>query len=427
MLLAACRPGGSRHAPAIGQAYVGPAVLNLRRDISLQSSTAATVKHGERLEILQQRRVFYRVRTAGGAEGWTSGSQLLSAGDMAEMKQLTERASKMQNQGEATVYDALNVHTQPSSHSPSFTQLKPKEKFVVLTHVVTPRVDLPHAPLVPPAPKKVPAAKKEAKSSSRIPPPPMPSPPPLPGNWVELSRPTMQDEEAAGQQEQQDEDTTRPPPVEDDWSLVRNAAGQTGWVLTRKLTMAIPDEVAQYAEGHRIVSYFSLGEIEDGAAKKNVWLWTTVSDGHPPYDFDSFRVFIWSVKRHRYETAYIERKIVGYAPVLVEQIPYAGISRTAGAPVKYPGFSICMRKQDGSMVRRDYVLLTNIVRFAGERSCTVPPPVINVAALFAKTGSQAAPRTSPAAAPPPVNAQPADRPSFLQRLKGKVKGLLHRH
>ena len=49
---------------------------------------------------------------------------------------------------------------------------------------------------------------------------------------------------------------------------MRNAAGQSGWVLTRRLFMSIPDEVAQYAEGKRIVSYFSLGETRDGQLVK---------------------------------------------------------------------------------------------------------------------------------------------------------------
>ena len=65
----------------------------------------------------------------------------------------------------------------------------------------------------------------------------------------------------------------------DDWSLVRTQDGKVGWVLTRALSMAIPDEVAQYAEGHRITSYFALGHIEDGDSVKNNWLWTTITKG----------------------------------------------------------------------------------------------------------------------------------------------------
>ena len=63
--------------------------------------------------------------------------------------------------------------------------------------------------------------------------------------------------------------------------------------------MAIPDDVAQYAEGRRITSYFPLGETKDGNTVKKSWLWTTVEHGLAPYDFDSLRVFIWNSRRHR--------------------------------------------------------------------------------------------------------------------------------
>jgi len=151
----------------------------------------------------------------------------------------------------------------------------------------------------------------------------------------------------------------------DDWSLVRTASGQAGWVLTRRLMMAIPDEVAQYAEGRRIVSYFSLGEIPDGDEKKTIWLWTTTSDSSKPYDFESFRVFVWSLRRHRYETSYIERNLKGYAPVILKEVDFSSKSEA----VKYPGFSICVEKKDGQRYRREYALLSNIIRFAGEQPC----------------------------------------------------------
>ena len=85
----------------------------------------------------------------------------------------------------------------------------------------------------------------------------------MPADWQGLSK-----TEAA---EPADEPGTPPTPT-DDWSLVRTADGQTGWTLTRRLNMAIPDEVAQYAEGRRIVSYFSLGTVRDGDQKKHLAL-----------------------------------------------------------------------------------------------------------------------------------------------------------
>jgi SH3-like domain-containing protein len=407
--LAGCRSGPPR-APAIGEAYVGPAELKIRGDIPLQSATVATVKHGDRLEILQTRRRFLRVRTPAGAEGWTDERHLLSTADMAAMRELSERAAAMPVQGQATTYSELNVHTQPARQSPSFVQVKEKEKMDVLTHVVAPRADAPRKPLIAPSPRKAPAAaRKPAKKEPKYPPPPMPKPPALPPDWLDLSK-TGGPGEAAPAAEEIDEKT--PAPV-DEWSLIRTATGQSGWVLTRRLVMAIPDEVAQYAEGHRIVSYFSLGEVRAAGEKKTTWLWTTIADGTEPYDFDSFRVFVWSQRHHHYETAYIERNLKGYAPVLLREVELSARGKVKGEAVKYPGFSICIEKKDGQRYRREYALPTaEMVRFAGERPCQAPDaPVVTVKA-------PAAPPSATAPAPPPE--------TFTQRVKKRLRTLTRR-
>ena len=171
--------------------------------------------------------------------------------------------------------------------------------------------------------------------------------------------------------------------------------------------MSIPDEVAQYAEGRRIVSYFSLGEIRDGDQKKNIWLWTTTSDSSQPYDFDSFRVFVWSLRHHRYETGYIERKLKGYAPVILKEVDFSSKTQTA----KYPGFSICMEKKDGQRYQREYALLANVIRFAGEHPCEAPAPPVTVKAPAMLSKDKPA--------PPP---QPA-KPGFGERLKQHWRAL----
>src|ERR1019366_2616568 len=58
-LLYGCSKGPPRAQP-VGEAFVGPASLKIRDDIPLQSSTVTTLKHGDRLEILQTRRRFLR-------------------------------------------------------------------------------------------------------------------------------------------------------------------------------------------------------------------------------------------------------------------------------------------------------------------------------------------------------------------------------
>jgi hypothetical protein len=394
LFLFGCSKGPPR-AQAVGEAFVGPAILKIRSDIALQSSTVATVKHGDRLEILQVRRRFLRVRTPRGVEGWTDERQLLAAGDMDALRELTAHAAKLPSQGVATTYSSLNIHTQPVLSSPSFLQLKEGEKFDVLQSIVLPRSEAPRKPLIPPAPKKPKVPNKEAKKSARVPPPPMPKPPPLPADWLELSK-TDRDEVAA------DAEQTPPQklaPRTDGWSLIRTPGGQSGWVLTRLISMAIPDEVAQYAEGKRIVSYFPMGQIQDDDKKKNIWLWTTTTNSKEPWDFDSFRVFVWSLKRHRYETGYIERNLKGYAPVLLKEVEMP--SKTGSS--KYPGFSICMEKKDGPRVRREYAMLGVAVRFAGEQPCEAPlqPPTVQ----------------NPTPLPVPQAAPPQPKASLVERLK----------
>jgi hypothetical protein len=410
--LVSCQRGPQR-SPAIGSAYVGPAALKLRGDIPLQSPVVATVKHGEKLEIVQRRRRFYRVRTSSGVEGWTDERQLLAADDMQKLKDLAAEAAKLPAQGQATTFGELNVHTQPSRQSPSFLQVKENEKVDVLRHIAAPRAELTRTPLIPPAPKQVKQVPKKPPKEPKYPPLAVPQPPPPPPNWLELSKTDLNAAEAgpddAAEEKPEKEEKEEKPIPTDDWSLIRTKSGETGWALTRRLVMAIPDEVAQYAEGKRIVSYFAIGEIQDDDQKKHNWLWTTVSDGVYPYDFDSFRVFIWSLRRHRYETAYIERNIRGYAPVFVHDVELnttaaKGTTETA----KFPGFSICVDKKDGSHMRRDYAFLTNVVRFAGEQPCGAASPVPTV--------------TAQAPLPASAGEQPASE-SFSQRVRKRMRSL----
>jgi hypothetical protein len=361
--------------------------LVLRQEISPRSAVVATAQHGERLQIIQQRRRFIRVRNARGQEGWTDERLLLSPHEVARLKRFSQQVRIMPSQGTATTYDTLNIHTEPSRYAPSVLQVKQGEKFEMIGHELAPRKAPPRKPLVPPARKPVTA--KKAGKTPRIPPPPTPPPPAPPPDWLAISKTDLPRAD--------EKDAPEPEPV-DDWSLVRTAGGQSGWVFTRRLFMAIPDEVAQYAEGRRITSYFPLGDIKDGDQVKKIWLWTTIEKSLQPYDFDSYRVFVWSLRHHRYETAYIQRRVKGYFPTLVEA----------------PGFSICLEKADGSRTRRVYSLVGNAVRPAGEKACEVLPLEKTAAPIPALLAQSRTEGTVPAS------------DSFYDRMKDRFRSLRKR-
>jgi hypothetical protein len=380
VFLSACNSAPDR-APAIGEAFAGPASLPLHQDIDLKSPAVTTAHHGDRLEIVGQRRRWYKVRSAKGIEGWTSDRELLDTAQMDRLRALSAETAGQPSQGVATTFGAINVHTEPNRQSTSFLQVKEHEKFDVIAHRVAERAPLPRRQLVPPRPK-IQNAKKEKTSSGVAPPPELPAPAP-PRDWIEISK-----ERAAPPDE--DDDAHHAPT--DDWTLIRTADGQGGWVLTSAIYLQIPDEVAQYAEGHRITSYFSIGKIRDGAEQKDIWLWTTAEKLGEPYDFDGYRVFTWSLRRHRYETAYIQRREQGYFPVIAKE----------------GEFSVCLAKDDGTMVRRQYVMMGNAVRPAGTMPCEKSAPI-----------ADDAPQEL-------VTAPAAPSKSFAQRAKDRLKSLFAR-
>lgn len=343
-----CTPTAQRET-VLGEAYVGPAALRLRRDPASPTADGATLRHGERVLIVGRRRIFLKVRAASGAEGWVLARQLLSPKQMEELNRLAERAARLPSHGTATVYEPLNVHSEPNRQAPSFYQIREGEPVEVLVQKLAPRTPYQNPALLPAPQRPQPLLRKRASRSSRIPPPPLPPAPSPPANWLELSRTPP---EILAQRQ-----PPKPVPV-DTWALVRLKNGRAGWVLARMLRMEIPDEVAQYSEGHRITSYFSVGQVKDGDQMKHNWLWTTIAPGNYPYDFDSFRYFVWNVRRHRYETAYVERRLKGYFPVTVHPVQV-----TLGKKQQtWPGFSLVVEEADGVRYRRTYAYQGYLVR-----------------------------------------------------------------
>ena len=382
-VLAGCQTK-PKQTPVIGSAWAGPASLKLRKDIDSKSPVVATVAHGEKLDIVGRRRLWYKVRTEKGVEGWTSDRQLLDKSQMQRLRSLARETAGMPSQGVATTFDTLNVHMEPSRLSPSFTQVAPKEKVDVIAHRVTPRTaEAPKRELISAAPKLQKKQTKKDAKASKAPTPPAPPVPAPPADWLDLSQP--HDPEPT-------EAADAAPVRTDDWTLVRTPNGESGWVLTSGLYLAIPDEVAQYAEGHRIMSYFSLGKIDDNGQHKDIWLWTTAERLGEDHDFDGFRVFVWSLRRHRYETSYIQRRERGFFPVLAKQ----------------GEFSVCLEQDDGSRLRKEFTMTGNAVHLAGVQPCE-------------KTAEQ---EVSPEELLKADAKDQASKKSLVDRVKDKAKGIL---
>jgi hypothetical protein len=395
---------------AIGEAYAGSLNLNLRSEITPGSKTVATAHHGEKLEILQVKRRFVKVRTKAGAEGWTDVRQLMTTQQMDALSDFAKRAAALPSQGSATVFGVLNMHSEASRNAPSFYQIAEGTAVDVIGHRVAARnapATPSTSPIVKPEPPKKKKRQKEVKESKGLPPPPKGAAPKPPPDWLDLSKTghpreeaedSIDEEQSSKKLEKANAPAPPPEPVHpEDWTLIRTKDGKAGWVLTRNLNMSIPDEVAQYAEGKRITSYFSLGTVHDdelNADKKN-WLWTTRSEAPEPWEFDGFRVFFWNRKRHRYETTYIEKNVKGYFPVEAH-------------PGPAPNFVLIIEDDDGKVYKYTYTFIA--YRFY--RTAKVP--------YTRPAEDKPMPGFIPPVAQKPEEAQ---RPGLKDRLKNWAKGL----
>jgi hypothetical protein len=380
-LLLACNAPPAQQ-PAAGSAYAVPPILNLHKDLGTKSSVVGSVKHGDRLDVLDTRRRFIKVRTTSGVEGWTELTLLLSEQQMNDLRSLAATASKLPSQGAATVYETLNVHAEPYRQSPSFFQIPEGGTVEVIGHRVTPHTPAPSVSVKSAPTRRAIAPKKAAGKKTSAPVMPLPVPPQPPKDWLELSRPRASDLPAYPRPQ-----AAGVPPAADDWTLVRARDGETGWALARMLVMKVPDEVAQYAEGHRITAYMPLGEVKDRDKQeaKNNWLWTTASTGLLPFEFDSFRVFVWSAKRHHYETAYIERNVRGYYPLETVSLP--------GQDEK--AFSLVIEDKDGHLYKRTYGFSGYHVRMISKTPYQSPAlPEVHSAAGFSASPAPTAVGTS---------------------------------
>jgi hypothetical protein len=122
------------------------------------------------------------------------------------------------------------------------------------------------------------------------------------------------------------------------------------------LDVDIPLEIAQYAEGQRMVASFVLDQVTDAEKKvpQYLVLLSENKDGLP-FDYSQVRVFTRNVKRHRYETAYRERNLNGVLPVTVAQEDF-------GKEGKLPVFVLRVKDDAGNVTERKYKLNTPIVR-----------------------------------------------------------------
>lgn len=288
-----------RHGRPLEIAYVSAPQAILRDHVAAVYNKTGMVKNGDRMEVLEKDRRFARVRTAKGEEGWIEQRYLVSQQIFDGFQKLAAQEQNDPQQAAGTTRNETNIHLTPGRDTDHLFQLSEGAKLVLLKRATVEKV--------------------------------------LPGGM----KPAVEEGKSV--------------PMED-WWLIRDTQGHVGWVLARMVDVDVPLEIAEYAEGQRMVAVFVLDQVTDGDKKVPQYLvaLTEAKDGMP-FDFNQIRVFTWNVKRHRYETAYREHDLNGVFPLTVTQ---ENFDKEGMLPV----FIVRVKDDNGNVSERKYKLNTPIVK-----------------------------------------------------------------
>src|SRR5271167_2769522 len=335
--------------------YVSVPETSLRDRVATMYNKMGTVHNGDRVEVLEKQRRFVRVRTDGGQEGWIEERSLVSQDVYDAFQKLVQEASAQPVQAHGTTRAELNMHDTPSREGDHLYQLKDGEKVDILKRA-TAEKNPPKAAAAKQgqsgkdvAPKAKQQATPAGNSATQNPPASAAKPAQTP--------PASPDKPAQNPPGSNKGKETEPPkPVMEDWYLVRNSASRVGWVLLRMVDLDIPLEVAQYAEGQRIMGYFVLNTVQDGDRQvaQYLVLLNEPKDGLA-WDYNQIRVFTWGKGHHHYETAYRERNLEGFLPVKTGHEVF-------GKEGDLPTFTIRKETDDGKVMDITYKLNGPIVR-----------------------------------------------------------------
>jgi uncharacterized protein YgiM (DUF1202 family) len=316
LMLAACsgRGGFSDHAE---YAYVAVTEAGLRDHVSTFYNKTGVVHNGERVQILErmQSKRFLRVRSPRGEEGWIQERYLADQPTFDQFQRLAEQFKSAPAQAAATTEEQVKVHVLPGRKTGYLYLLNEKQKVDLLQRQAVDR----NAP-----PQQLKDDKKK-------------------------------DADDSPDEDKVKSDSTGPPAVREDWWLVRDTQMRVGWVLGRTLYLSVPEEIAQYSEGQRIVAAYTLDEVQVGDKKVPEYLVLFTEKEGLPYDFSQARVFTWNARKHRYETAYRERDLAGVLPVTLgrQNFEKEGDLRT---------FVLRVTGDDGTVRERTYKFNPPIVR-----------------------------------------------------------------
>jgi hypothetical protein len=306
-LLSGC---GHFHHRSEETVYVSARQTYLHDRVAAVSNRVALVTNGQKLQVLDRGRRFLHVKTEKNEIGWIEDHAVIDAKSADAFIEMGNAHRQDPVTAHATLRDDLYLHLTPGRVTEHFYLLAGNSKVELLSRASVEKTSAIGTVVA----ARAAAVANAAPSAAKLTPPAKPVAPIKPSAPAPVAKPATPPAAPAAAPE---------PPSMEDWWLVRDAGGHTGWLLASRLDVDVPDEIGLFAEGQRIVGAWVLTKVDDqasSAANHQVPEFLTVMappKAGMPFDFDQVRVFTWSTRRHRYETAYRLHPIQGFLPVRV--------------------------------------------------------------------------------------------------------------
>ena len=211
--------GCSRLRAPLAKQYVYVVVKQafLRDRVAAVSNRTGSVENGDKLEVLEHGRRFVRVQTPKGETGWIDEKTVATQEVADGFDTLRTEHAKEVPVASAVVRDDVYLHLSPGRDTERLYRLPEGEKLKLLRRATLAKA-LPPGQKAPVPVVRVAAKPAKGRKASEAEAPAVPEGPPM-----------------------------------EDWWMVRDGQGRTGWLLSRMIDVDAPDSLTRYSEGQRFV------------------------------------------------------------------------------------------------------------------------------------------------------------------------------
>lgn len=246
----------ARRAP-VEMAYVLPDSIAVADAPAQVRVAVATLKSGDRVQVLERWRNWARVRLASGRVGWVDQKNLVDVRAYEAGRSLRKELENFPAQAVGRTTRAATLRLEPSRDAPQLAQLPEEQSVEIFRRHLVER---------PPEPNKPPYG----------------------------------------------------PSGRDAWYLVRTGA-EAGWVMGRLVALEVPEGISLYAHGLNLVAWLVLNTVDDDGRRVPQYL-VADRVGTQEFDFNHIRVLTWWIEKGQYATAYVESNVNGFFPIRVMRV-----------------------------------------------------------------------------------------------------------